>query len=378
MDEMRPHHDSNILPKRVRLDNAAERNALSNLSKAPYLSIPEGLDENLAGMNLYTQGVLCLDWKLRIQATPADFLNSLLGGLEKIPFLWTLEKPSVGGAPAHAARAAGAKGVSVAIGANLPKTLPDEFERFFEEFEIDTRFFRRATDGTVPQTLKLQFLDGTQRLIVDSGGGTYAVPLPGCEHHFDVLLIHPGGPDCRRSHLPAIRERIAQDPRATVALIGRSDWSARDWESIQNLGLRVYLNEGELAQSVAASTGLSAVGWVEGNLARLKRLAIAPTITATMGQRGCMLLNGQPFLTHVPAATTLVLDATGAGDTYATTDALSVATGAPDGLSARRGNMDAGRHVAGRAPAGSLRELDRETAQQPGMFERHIPLPVMC
>jgi hypothetical protein len=95
-----------------------------------------------------------------------------------------------------------------------------------------------------------------------------------------------------------------------------------------------------------------------------------------MGQCGSIVLNGQPFLTDVPAATALVVSATGAGDTYAATDALSAATGASDGLSALRGTMDAGRHVAGRPPASSLRELDQEMAQHPGMFERYIPLPV--
>jgi sugar/nucleoside kinase (ribokinase family) len=170
---------------------------------------------------------------------------------------------------------------------------------------------------------------------------------------------------------------MAQDPRAIVGLIGRGDWDASDWELIRGLDVRVYLNEGELDQSVAATTGLPALGWVAGNLARIRRLTPGPTITATMGGRGSMVLNGQQFLTLVSAASTLVLDATGAGDTYATTDLLSAATGAPDGLGARRGGMDAARRVAGRAPAGSLQELDREVGLHPEMVERQIPLPVM-
>jgi hypothetical protein len=161
--------------------------------------------------------------------------------MEKLRLRWSLEKPSIDGAPAHAARAARAKGVRVTIGACLPRRLPEAFECFLKEYQIDTRFLRRETDGLVPQTLKLQFLDGAHRLIVDSGR-THSVPLPAAEDHFDVLLIHPRGPVSRRILLTSFRERMAKAPRTNVGLIGRGDWDASDWELINNLDVRVYLN----------------------------------------------------------------------------------------------------------------------------------------
>jgi fructose-1-phosphate kinase PfkB-like protein len=144
---------------------------------------------------------------------------------------------------------------------------------------------------------------------------------------------------------------------------------------VKAAGIRTYLNEQELTEAVALVAGPNGQHKVDENLALFRRTLGSPLVTVTLGQRGSMVMNHAPFLTRAYAARVSVSSLVGAGDTLMTTATLSAATGAQDGCSCLRGNMDAARHVASKPPAGSLGELDHEIAQHPEMTEQQIPFP---
>ena len=73
---------------------------------------------------------------------------------------------------------------------------------------------------------------------------------------FDVMLINPGGRDSRRPLLEELHARAGTDRRkTTVGLVGRGDWASEDWDLANAVGIRTYLNEQELADSVAFVAG---------------------------------------------------------------------------------------------------------------------------
>lgn len=331
-------------------------------------------DSRLDGMTVYVQGVFYLDRSVYIDTALPNFLDALCMKQEKLQFRWAFNGCEVGGFPAQAIRTARAKGATVAVGSILPARLPPEFEQFFEEQRVETSYLHRTASGPVPQTLKFHFADGRHLLIVDRGGGSYAVPLPvTC---FDVLLINPGGSDTRRPLLKELETRTrACHGKTTVGLVGRGDWTREDWDLVKDTGIRTYLNEQELIEAMAPMNGAGSCQRTEERLALLRLTVGRPLVTVTLGQRGSLMMNHVPYLTHAAAASVPICNLVGSGDTLMTTATLSAASGASDGRCCLRGNMEAARHIAGRPPAGSLSELDYEIARHPEMTERQLSLP---
>jgi sugar/nucleoside kinase (ribokinase family) len=344
----------------------------------PAVAMPQGTGKScsvLEGMTVYVQGVFSLDRSVFIDDTLPDFLTAVRRHPGNLRLRWAFNGSEVGGFPAQAIRTARAKGARVTVGAIVPARLPREFDRFFAEQRVDSRYLRRVGQGPVPQRLKLHFADGSHLLIVDSGSSTHDVPLP--EAHFDVLLIHPGGRDTRSPLLKQLHTYAETSRRKiTVGLMGCGDWTGEDWELVRDTGIRVYLNRQELTQAVVDPACRISDQTAEESLTFLRRTAGGSVVvTVTLGKQGSMVMNHVPFLTRVSAAQVPVRNLVGAGDSLMATATVSAACGASDGRSGLRGNMEAARHVAGQPPAGSLEELDREIAQHPEMVERQIALP---
>src|SRR5687768_11201689 len=75
-------------------------------------------------MSVYVQGVFYLDRSVFIDVPLRDFLAALRSNPEKLRFPWAFNGSDVGGSPAHAIRAARAKGARVTLGSVVPARLP--------------------------------------------------------------------------------------------------------------------------------------------------------------------------------------------------------------------------------------------------------------
>jgi sugar/nucleoside kinase (ribokinase family) len=310
-------------------------------------------DQRMRSLAVLVTGVFCVESCYALGLDRAGLARCLREGREKLRCSWRQLETKIGGFPVHAIRSLSRKRVRVAVSAVVPARLPAVLDQFLDREGVDRSALVVAGDGPISQVLRLSLGDG-HLLVVDQGGANYAPPLP--DRPYDVILANAGGRDTRQELLHRIQEAAAASRTPpVVGLIARGDWTALDWALAQRGGFHVFLNGGELAESL----GRRASGNPAQDLARLRDEVGASRVTVTLGARGSLTLDASGHIVSTPvAAVTAGADrAVGAGDTFAATATLALAAGVTLEQALQIASRDAARVVAGRGPASSLSEL---------------------
>lgn len=341
------------------------RSGISQVSPVPSLLMQSSSD--VGAKVAYVQGAFVMDLCYRVHTSLKEFIECAGSGEEKLRFRWEECGRKIGGSPAHAIRCLGPKVSRVSLGAVLPATMPDEMSALLAEFDVDMSYIRRSSEQ-LSQSLKLTFDDGKHLLVVSNATDAYDI-LPPAER-FDVMLINPGSRPTRRRILQYLPwHDSGPNGRSATGLIGRGDWDMDDFRLIQHSDCVIFMNEAELEQVVRGVSGSSSDAMT--NLHSLMTACSgSASMAVTLGNDGSIFMCQRKCVIRVTAAGVQCKSGVGAGDSFAATTCLSLATDAPAGKSCLRGNMEAARIVSGCAPTDSLQRLDEEVKQHPEMIEK--------
>jgi len=288
-----------------------------------------GQETTPGGLRILVVGTLVLDIVLALKSRLEELGAAISTGTEKIRADWGV-RARVGGFAAWASRVAYRTGARTWLSSVISLPTPTLFEEFFEQVNADTTLLT-AFPGPAPASVQLLGPDG--HLLLTRSGGVGHIPpsIPDdLADRFDAVVVNPGPQVARKQIFDRLlRTKPQSDGGPTIAVCGRSDWSAAELGRIRDTGWFLFFNEGE-ALEVARRIGCAHALGVNETARLLKARVGASRLVITLGHRGALILNGHKEPLHIAAVPVHECDTTGAGDLLVAHTAIKRAKGFSD------------------------------------------------